>query len=507
VPRSPIAAAGMVLLAASCAADWPAIRGGPSNAAWVDLGALLAPTEGWRWRPTEETRSYAGEAGVFSSPAVSAIDGRAVAFVGCYDHNVYAVDIASGTERWRFSTGGPVYGTPCVANLVSGPLVFVGSSDRTLYALDARDGTKRWAVQLVQWRASVGRAALASPALFVYGGKPALLLCAWVYDRSAVTPLEQATATAYEAESGKLLWRLELGTSALASPAVLRYGQRTLAIVGGADGKLWGLDLGAGDVAWRTVLQGEIWGTAGTTGDGSQVTGDSNGRGNGIGAETPRTTAGHGTGRSNGRKGAAPIALIGTRYGQLHAVDALTGRRLWSFRTQRAIDSSPAIAEVDGVLTAFFGSHDQSLYAISALTGDLLWRFHTKGDVYSSAAVFQEGSRELVAFTSGDDRLYVLDAKTGTEVWSTLPGRYLWGYRVVGDSLWSSPVVVRLSGTDTIVLPFYDGEVHAYPVTTWATEPSPTHSSYGKQMLARVLLAMAVTLVLCIWLVRRRKDD
>jgi outer membrane protein assembly factor BamB len=476
VPGSPITAAEVLLLATSCAADWPAIRGGPSNAAWVDLGQLPAPREGWRWRPTEETRSYAGEAGVFSSPAVAVVDGRAVTFVGCYDHNVYAVDIASGTERWRFSTGGPVYGTPCVARLASGPLALVGSSDRTLYALDARDGTKRWAVQLVQWRASVGRAALASPALFEYGGKPAVLLCAWVYDRSAVTPMEQATATAYETESGRLLWRLELGTSALAGPAVFRYGERSLAIVGGADGKLWGLDLDAGEVAWRTVLQGEIWGTAAAV-SAAQTYGKS-----------------------------APIALIGTRYGQLHALDALTGRRLWSFRTRRAIDSSPTVAEVDGVLTAFFGSHDQSLYAVSALTGDLLWRFHTKGDVYSSAAVFREGSRDLVAFTSGDDRLYVLDAKTGGEVWSTLPGRYLWGYRVVGDSLWSSPVVARLSGTDAIVLPFYDGEVHAYPVKAWATEPSSAHPGYGKQMLARMLLAMVATLILCVWLVRRRKD-
>jgi outer membrane protein assembly factor BamB len=490
VPRPPLAAAGVMLLTASCAADWPAIRGGPSNAAWVDLGEPPAPREGWRWRPTEETRSYAGEAGVFSSPAVAAVDGRPMAFVGCYDHNVYAVDVASGAERWRFSTGGPVYGTPCVAKLASGPLAFVGSSDRTLYALDARDGTKRWAVQLVQWRASVGRAALASPALFEYGGKPAVLLCAWVYDRSAVTPMEQATATAYEAESGKLLWRLELGTSALASPAVFRYAERSLAIVGGADGKLWGMDLGAGEVAWRTVLQGEIWGTpavAGAAGYGLQVTGDRNGRGDGMG-------------------GIAPIALVGTRYGQVHALDALTGRRLWSFRARRAIDSSPAVAEVDGVLTALFGSHDQSLYAVSALTGDLLWRFNTKGDVYSSPTVFPEGSRELVAFTSGDDRLYVLDAKSGAEVWSTLPGRYLWGYRVVGDSLWSSPVVVRLSGTDTIVLPFYDGEVHAYPVKAWATEPSLAHPGYGRQMLARMLLVMAGTLALCIWLVRRRKD-
>ena len=472
MPRAPLVVAGVVLVAASCAADWVGFRDGPSNAASVDLGTLRAPSGAWSWRPSEEARSYAGEAGVFSSPALANVDGRAVVFVGCYDHNVYAVDLATGAERWRYSTGAPVYGTPCVAQLPSGPLVLVGSGDRTFYALDGRDGTKVWAHQLVQWRASVGRALLASPALFEHDGKPAVLLCAWVYDRSAASPLEEASALAYEAATGRLLWRLPLGTSALASPAAFRQAGGWRAMVGGGDGKVWALDLDQGKVLWRIVLRGEVVATAAIA------------------------EVGRGSGPSS-------MALIGSRYGELHALDALTGRTLWSFRAQRAIDSSPAVAEVDGALTAFFGSHDQSLYAVSAQTGDLLWRFHTKGDVYSSPAVFHSGERPLIAFTSGDDRLYVLDARTGSEVWSTSPGRYLWGYRIVGDSLWSSPVVAHLSGTDLLVLPFYDGELHVYPLTATVEEPRGD-PGYGKQMIARTLLAMGGTLILCVWLTRRR---
>ena len=112
-----------------------------------------------------------------------------------------------------------------------------------------------------------------------------------------------------------------------------------------------------------------------------------------------------------------------------------------------------------------------------------------------------------MAFTSGDDRLYVLDATTGAEVWSTLPGRYLWGYRVIGDGLWSSPVVVRLSGADTILLPFYDGSVHAYPVAVSEQSASRANPGYGKQMLERTLAVTVATLVLCLWLTRRREAN
>ena len=227
-------------LAAAGASEWPSFRGGPANTAWVDLGSLPAPESEWAFRPSEEVRSYSREAGIYGSPAVTRVDGRAVLVVGCHDHNVYAIDIASGQERWRYATGGPVFATPCVADLPSGPVAFVGSADRFIYALDVRNGTKRWARQLVRWRASVGRASLASPALFEYNGRPAVLLCSWLYDRSAIDPLEAASATAYDAETGAPLWQLPLGTSRLTGPTVIRTDGGWLTVVGGADGVLSG---------------------------------------------------------------------------------------------------------------------------------------------------------------------------------------------------------------------------------------------------------------------------
>ncbi len=475
--REALALSLMACTAASAtASQWPSFRGGPTNQAAADLGSLPSPMAGWAFRPSEEIRGYSQQTGIYGSPAVAAVDGRALLLVGCYDHNVYAIDIATGQERWRYATGGPVFATPCTAELPSGPVAYVGSSDRFLYALDVRDGSKRWARQLVQWRASVGRASLASPASFEYHGRSAILLCSWVYDRSAVSPLEQAVATAYDADTGAPLWQLPLGTSELTSPTVAHVGDRWLGVVGGGDGKVRCIDLERREVIWRQVLQGQIVASPA------------------VAAAPPEA------GSANAPEA---LVLIGTRYGKMRAFELLSGEPAWSFRAQQGIDSSAALARVDGLLTAFFGSHDQSLYAVAAHSGDLLWRFHTKGDVYSSPTVFRHGERELVAFASGDDCLYLLDGATGTEVWRTRPGRYVLGYRVVGDSLWSSPVVVRLSGRDVLLLPFYDGAVHAYPVS--GDSPGDTFSdpAYGKQMVARAVLTMAGTLMLCLWLNRR----
>lgn len=73
---------------------------------------------------------------LLSSPAVVA----GTVYVGSGDHNVYALDAATGKPRWRFETGDVVHSSPAV----SGGDVYIGSFDRNLYKLDARTGALRW---------------------------------------------------------------------------------------------------------------------------------------------------------------------------------------------------------------------------------------------------------------------------------------------------------------------------------------------------------------------------
>jgi outer membrane protein assembly factor BamB len=52
-------------------------------------------------------------------------------YVGSADDNLYAVDAATGDQRWAFETGDVVYSSPTVAD----GTVYVGSYDDNLYAV------------------------------------------------------------------------------------------------------------------------------------------------------------------------------------------------------------------------------------------------------------------------------------------------------------------------------------------------------------------------------------
>lgn len=71
-----------------------------------------------------------------SSPAVS--DGTV--YFGSGDGNIYALDAAAGTLKWKFKTGNVVHTSPAI----SGGIVFIGSFDGYFYALDATTGAQKW---------------------------------------------------------------------------------------------------------------------------------------------------------------------------------------------------------------------------------------------------------------------------------------------------------------------------------------------------------------------------
>ncbi len=66
------------------------------------------------------------------------VDG--VVYVGSDDHNLYALDAATGALKWKLPTGNDVRSTPLVAN----GLVYFGSADGVIYAVDQQGGTTRW---------------------------------------------------------------------------------------------------------------------------------------------------------------------------------------------------------------------------------------------------------------------------------------------------------------------------------------------------------------------------
>src|SRR5687767_7202866 len=69
--------------------------------------------------------------------------------------------------------------------------------------------------------------------------------------------------------------------------------------------------------------------------------------------------------------------------------------RLWNFKTEGAVKSSPAIDK----RRVFVGSTDGQLYAIDLNSGKKLWAFKTEGPIESSPLVLND--RVLVGSTDG----------------------------------------------------------------------------------------------------------
>ena len=115
-------------------------------------------------------------------------------YVGGKDGHVYAVDAATGQERWRFKTGKAVYASPAV---VDGTL-YVGSTDGFFYAVDAAAGQQRWRAETGIVRRS--SAAVADGVVYVVGGNVLLAL---------------------DAASGTEHWRVTTGGDGEGSPVVI----------------------------------------------------------------------------------------------------------------------------------------------------------------------------------------------------------------------------------------------------------------------------------------------
>lgn len=71
-----------------------------------------------------------------SSPVIA----NGAVFFGSGDTNIYALDAASGTLKWKFKTGDVVHASPAISD----GTLFVGSWDSYFYALDAGSGKEKW---------------------------------------------------------------------------------------------------------------------------------------------------------------------------------------------------------------------------------------------------------------------------------------------------------------------------------------------------------------------------
>lgn len=124
---------------------------------------------------------------------------------------------------------------------------------------------------------------------------------------------------------------------------------------------------------------------------------------------------------------------VGDWRGDVVALDARTGRRVWSFRTGGRVKG--AVAKSGRRL--FVGAYDGRLYALDARTGALLWRasaqdrFGGRGNFYSTPAVAY--GRVFVGNTDG--KVYAYGATTGHLLWSHSTGGFVYSSPAVWQRL------------------------------------------------------------------------
>jgi outer membrane protein assembly factor BamB len=180
-------------------------------------------------------------------------------------------------------------------------------------------------------------------------------------------------------------------------------------LVGSYDSTVYALDAKSGSLAWAFETTGQVHATSAVQAGLAYVTGcDALLRAIRIadGKEVFQVASGAYTGASPALQ--ERRAYYGTFENEVLCVDLDARKVLWRYRhPQREFPfySSAALAEGKVVL----GGRDRMVHAIDAATGKAVWTFTTRGRVDSSPAV--AGRKVYVG--SADGRLYVLDLATG----------------------------------------------------------------------------------------------
>ncbi len=317
---------------------------------------------------------------------------------------IVALDLATGTEKWRYTTRFPVHASPAIG----GDTVVVALENGELHALSLATGELRWHRDIADGIDSLAASLWASPTI----------------DGGAVYAAVQGRMSALALATGEPLWTRDR------VPDYPWLG--TLAAVSVADGlAVANYARNEGMTAWNTDGNGKHWELRG---------------GHAVAINSTPVIDG---GRmfyidSDGQLTAATLSSSTALWSRPLIPDA----DVWSY----AVTATPAIAA--GRL--FVPTQYADLIAIDADTGDELWRHRTDGGPLNFAhyRARQPGftaspvvTGNLVWVPHPDGQLFALDAATGREVWSTS----------LGAPIVSAPAPAG----DYLIVATYDGTVHA----------------------------------------------
>ena len=243
-----------------------------------------------------------------------------------FNTQVYAVDLANGTQRWAFPAEPDskisFYAAPALTE--NGNLI-VGGYNNILYRINTQSG-------------------LGSP--FFDGAEGRYIEAPLVTSDLVLAPSADHTLYALDLD-GNLVWKYKTEEPLWAQPATDP--ACNCVYLASMDHKVYAFELESGRLIWSSPdLGGAI-------------------------VSTPAVSADQ-------------IVYVGTFANQMIALEAVSGNELWRFNANDWVWASPVIRED----TLYFGDISGTFFALDRHSGDLLWQIQPDGAIVGTPLVTED---------------------------------------------------------------------------------------------------------------------
>jgi polyvinyl alcohol dehydrogenase (cytochrome) len=430
---------------------------------------------------------FEGTTRVRSQPALA---GGAI-YLGSQDGHLYALDRASGCERWRFAASAEVRTGIVISSWKAGdasahPELYFGDIIGNLYAVDALTGKLIW-----RDRADPHPSTTLTAAPMLYDGRlylPVSSLEEGVAGEKYDCCTFRGSIIAYDPHSGKRLWQsfmvdppkyqgTNAGGSKLYGPSGIALwntpaldAKRGVMYFGTGDNysspstklsdAIVAMNLKTGKVKWAYQALGQDAWNGGCSLTGVTSCPKENGPDYDFGAAAILATA------KNGRQ----LVLAGQKSGWVYALDPENGKLVWKNRLGRggilagvyfgmATHGNAVFVPINDAPDGreYAEPAHPGLYALDLLTGKYLWKAPISEDVCKDRgpacapgiAAAVTVTDDLVFTGAGDGRLRAYSPQTGEILWqydTTAPVKTVGGGEAHGGSMGGSTGQIPYQG-------------------------------------------------------------
>jgi len=288
------------------------------------------------------------------------IYGRVIYF-GASDGYLYAVDIDTGKEIWKFQTGNCFDNTPVIGEET---IYAINRSNGYLYSINLKTGKENWKLKVY---GSQSTPAYANGVL--YFGSDSIEEGDWLRSLLSI-----------DVNNKKVKWRFKTEKAIFCSPTIfdgiIYFGRQ-----GFEYSEFFAVEVSTGHKKWSIEIPEN---------NGATI------------VATPIVNDG--------------IVYFKSRNGNLYAVEASSGKHRWALQGNFSDNSSPIVNK--GIIYACGGipSGRGMICAIDAKSGQEIWEFEMCKEGYDGNHVSPIATDGIV-YCAGNKNIYALDMKTGKEKW------------------------------------------------------------------------------------------